>query len=302
MPFEPGTSVRSVDNPAREGIVTNSPPRIRPAGTYYPVRWLDGGNEYVHEDELEARDTLDLSDPYSLLHDGRFGRAADLRRNLTYAHLSGRLANLVYSMGITNTDFYAHQYRPLLTLLDSPTNGLIIADEVGLGKTIEAGLIWTELRARFDMRRLVVVCPAMLREKWQTELRLRFGVDAQKVDAGELLEELRQPVGSTAEGRALIVSYQGARPPRAWRPAHDDEVGRISSRVALADFLHQAADIRPLRPRRSDDLPGTALTSTRRFCGLPRGVGGVGQLWRAAGLLITLGCRGLVSMGVSNGS
>ena len=67
-----------------------------------------------------------------------YGRAADLRRNLTYTHLSGRLANLVYAMGITDTDFYPHQYRPLLTLLDSPTNGLLIADEVGLGKTIEA--------------------------------------------------------------------------------------------------------------------------------------------------------------------
>jgi SNF2 family DNA or RNA helicase len=84
---------------------------------------------------------------------------------LTHVHLSGRLANLVYSMGVTNTEFFAHQYKPLLTLLESPADGLLIADEVGLGKTIEAGIIWTELRAREDMRRLLVVCPAMLREK-----------------------------------------------------------------------------------------------------------------------------------------
>lgn len=67
-------------------------------------------------------------------------------------------------MGVTNTDFYAHQYKPLLTLLESPADGLLIADEVGLGKTIEAGIIWTG-RAREDMRRLLIVCPAVLRVK-----------------------------------------------------------------------------------------------------------------------------------------
>jgi hypothetical protein len=49
-------------------------------------------------------------------------------------------------MGITQTDFYAHQHKPLITLLGSPANGLLIADEVRFGKTIEAGLIWAELR------------------------------------------------------------------------------------------------------------------------------------------------------------
>src|SRR5439155_18078773 len=169
MPFEAGSSVRSVDNPAREGVVTNAPPRLRASGIHFQVRWNDGALDFVHQDEIEPVSNLNILDPFTLAHQGRYGRSGDLRRNLTYVHLSGRLANLVYAMGITNTDFYPHQYRPLLALLDSPINGLLIADEVGLGKTIEAGLIWTELRARFDMRRLVVVCPAMLREKWRDE-------------------------------------------------------------------------------------------------------------------------------------
>lgn len=241
MDFGPGVPVRSVDNPGRHGVVTNSPPRQRPSGPHVHVRWADATSDYVHVDELELLDRLATSDPYSLIRDGRYGRTADLRRNLTYAHLSGRLANLVYAMGITNTDFYAHQYRPLLTLLESPANGLLIADEVGLGKTIEAGLIWTELRARFDFRRLVVVCPAMLREKWQTELRLRFGVDASRVDAATLLEELSQPAVNTGEGKAFIVSYQAARPPREWTPAAQPPE-RPGARWQLADFLHASAD------------------------------------------------------------
>src|SRR4029079_849670 len=158
--------------------------------------------DFVHEHEIEPLNNLDLQDPFPLVGGERYGRAVDLRRTLTYVHLAGRLANLVYAMGITNTDFYPHQYRPLLTLLDSPVNGLLMADEVGLGKTIEAGLIWTEVRARFDMRRLLVVCPAVLREKWREELRSRFGVDAQIVNAGDLLDALRQPRQQLGEGKA----------------------------------------------------------------------------------------------------
>ena len=246
MSICPGAAVRSIDNASRIGVVTNAAQRQKPSGTFVQVRWNDGGVDFVHVDELELLENLDLSDPFSLVRAARYGRSADLRRNLTFAHLSGRLANLVYAMGITNTDFYAHQYRPLLTLLESPANGLLIADEVGLGKTIEAGLIWTELRARFDFRRLVVVCPAMLREKWQAELRLRFGVDAQLVDAAGLVEELSQPVSILGEGRALVVSYQAARPPRDWSHAPGDAPEKPSAKWRLAELLRGAQDQEPL--------------------------------------------------------
>jgi SNF2 family DNA or RNA helicase len=85
-------------------------------------------------------------------------------------------------MDTTNTDFYPYQYKPVLSFLESPSKALLIADEVGLGKTIEAGLIWTELRARFDARRLLVVCPKMLCSKWKKELKERFGIEGQIVN------------------------------------------------------------------------------------------------------------------------
>jgi superfamily II DNA or RNA helicase len=244
--FEAGTAVRSIDNPAREGVVTKIAPRKRPSGLYVQVRWSDGSSDFFHQDELEELDNLDLQDTSSLIRKGRYGRAVDLRRNLTYVHLAGKLANLVYAMGITNTDFYPHQYRPLLTILDSPVNGLLIADEVGLGKTIEAGLIWTELRARFDMRRMLVVCPAVLREKWREELRNRFGVDAQLVHAADLLDALRQPRQQLGEGKAWIISYQAARPPKDWRPALRTLPKRPGSRWLLADYLRDSNEDEPL--------------------------------------------------------
>ena len=144
-------------------------------------------------------------DAYELLTRSRFGRAADLRRSLTFLHLSGRLANLVYSMETTNVDFYAYQYKPVLSFLESPSNGLLIADEVGLAKTIEAGLIWTELRARYDARRLVVFCPAMLREKWRDELRERFGVDAVIIATTSKSDEVIHQAANMCRQRGEIV-------------------------------------------------------------------------------------------------
>lgn len=244
MQWEKGTEVRRIDNPGKTGATTGL---VRPRGSlnYYGVRWQDGSNDYVAEDQLEEVSSTISKDPYELIESGRYGRAEDLRRSLTHVHLSGRLANLVYSMGVTNTDFYAHQYKPLLTLLESPADGLLIADEVGLGKTIEAGIIWTELRAREDMRRLLIVCPAMLREKWRDELRFRFGIDASIIDAKTLADELA--ISATAgSAKAWIASYQALRPPKCWRPSGETQRNRVSGRHILADLLDDNVDDGPL--------------------------------------------------------
>lgn len=244
MPWEKGTEVVRIDNPGKQGITTG---QIRQRGdvAYYGVRWRDGSNDYVAEDQLEPLSTTLGNDPYVVLERGRLGRSEDLRRSLTHVHLSGRLANLVYSMGVTNTEFFAHQYKPLLTLLESPADGLLIADEVGLGKTIEAGIIWTELRAREDMRRLLVVCPAMLRDKWRDELKQRFGIDATLVNAKTLVEELKHS-SSVGPSKAWIASYQALRPPKNWRPGVEADGKRLSARAVLANLLDDNSSEDPL--------------------------------------------------------
>jgi SNF2 family DNA or RNA helicase len=244
MPWEKGTEVRRVDNPGKLGETTGQV-RSRGAVNYYGVRWRDGTNDYVAEDQLELTATAHSDDPYAVIESGRFGRSEDLRRSLTHVHLSGRLANLVYSMGVTNTEFFAHQYKPLLTLLESPANGLLIADEVGLGKTIEAGIIWTELRAREDMRRLLIVCPAMLQEKWRDELKNRFGIDASIVNAATLADELRHS-SSFGPSKAWIASYQALRPPKSWKPTAESGGKRLSARSVLANLLDENATEDPL--------------------------------------------------------
>jgi superfamily II DNA or RNA helicase len=244
MAWEKGTEVRRIDNPGKLGSTTGLV-RRRGEVSYYGIRWRDGTNDYVAEDQLELTATALTDDPYAVIESGRFGRAEDLRRSLTHVHLSGRLANLVYSMGVTNTEFFAHQYKPLLTLLESPADGLLIADEVGLGKTIEAGIIWTELRAREDMRRLLVVCPAMLREKWRDELKNRFGIDASIVNAATLVDELRHSSGF-GPSKAWIASYQALRPPKSWKPTADSASKRLSAPSVLANLLDENATEEPL--------------------------------------------------------
>ena len=103
-------------------------------------------------------------------------------RRLTQSKLRDPLRDAIYSFKAARTEFHPYQFKPLLRFLASPRRRLLIADEVGLGKTIEAGYILQEERARTDIRRVLVVCPAALRNKWQQELGRRFGEEFEILD------------------------------------------------------------------------------------------------------------------------
>ena len=79
-----------------------------------------------------------------------------------------------FRSGITIEDY---QLDPVVRALSMPRANLLIADDVGLGKTIEAGLVVQELLLRHRARTVVVVCPAGLCVKWQEEMLDRFGLE-----------------------------------------------------------------------------------------------------------------------------
>ena len=234
-----GTRVRIRSDPGRIGVLSGRT-RERAGRRRYQVVFPDGYNWILESNLIPVKDTSEH--PVELLHKGEFGRASDLRANLTHIRLDGRLADLIYSMETTNTDFYAYQFKPVLNFLDSPSGGLLIADEVGLGKTIEAGLIWTELRSRFDARRLAVLCPAMLRDKWRDELRLRFGVDAQICTATEAKRQFDEFAAGERQDIAIVGSLQGWRPRRGW----DSEESPAYTGSKLAKMLSDRAYDSPL--------------------------------------------------------
>jgi len=78
-----------------------------------------------------------------------------------------------------------YQLKPILKSLLMPRVSLLLADDVGLGKTIEAGLILSELYARNRVQRVMVLCPASLQIQWQEELHDKFHLDFEIVDRNQ---------------------------------------------------------------------------------------------------------------------
>ena len=88
------------------------------------------------------------------------------------------------SFGNLNVEPRAYQLVPLLMALKLDTVRLLVADDVGIGKTIEAALIARELIDRGEIERLAVICPPHLCEQWQQELAEKFSIDAEVVRTG----------------------------------------------------------------------------------------------------------------------
>jgi hypothetical protein len=187
---------------------------------------------------IELEEVLETADALTDFTTGKLSGPDDLRRALTHMRMTGKLADIIYSIGATNTEFHAYQFKPVLKLLNSPSRGVLIADEVGLGKTIEAGLIWTELVARFDSRRLLIVCPKPLTEKWREELRSKFNVDARICNAADLLDRIKDDQ-VRREGFAAIASISAIRPPKNWNNPDEPAKG---PRAELARYIADAEE------------------------------------------------------------
>jgi ERCC4-related helicase len=89
-----------------------------------------------------------------------------------------------------------YQLVPVLRALAMPRVTLLIADDVGLGKTIEAGLVAQELIHTHRAQRILVVCPAHLKSKWADEMAEKFGLEFRVIDRDAVLD-MRREFGPT---------------------------------------------------------------------------------------------------------
>lgn len=96
-----------------------------------------------------------------------------------------------FRSGVSIEDF---QLDPLVRAIDMARVNLLIADDVGLGKTIEAGLVIQELLLRHRARTVLIICPASLQEKWRVEMLEKFGLDFRVVDT-DYIKRLRRERG-----------------------------------------------------------------------------------------------------------
>jgi superfamily II DNA or RNA helicase len=99
-------------------------------------------------------------------------------------------------LGVWNSAIQVHPYQlePVLRALEMPRVSLLLADGVGLGKTIQSGLVLEELLLRRRIRRILVLCPAMLQRQWKYELRRKFNLDFEVIDSDSTFQ-LRRRLG-----------------------------------------------------------------------------------------------------------
>jgi len=189
IPFSTGEWVRDRNNPGQPSQYMGN---WRQAGPHImiQIQYPDGAISYRPLACMERMSPNSTGTIEERFREGLFGKICDLQRLITFEKLKGTLHEVIYSMEAAQIDFYPYQFKPVLKFINSPTERLIIADEVGLGKTIESALIWLELQARRQTQRLLVICPKMLADKWRDELRSKFILNARIVDFIELKQEI----------------------------------------------------------------------------------------------------------------
>lgn len=153
-------------------------------GEELQVVWeIEPGAQVIERAGLPSVTGQDDSDTLDAFLDAvRWGAATNADRGFLQAP---------FRSGVSIEDF---QLDPLVRAIDMARVNLLIADDVGLGKTIEAGLVIQELLLRHRARTVLIVCPASLQEKWRVEMLEKFGLDFRVVDT-DYIKQLRRERG-----------------------------------------------------------------------------------------------------------
>ena len=159
-------------------------------------------------------------------------QAKYIAHDLTLQHAGGGLERLTQALFNASVDLNPHQIEAAVFALRSPlSKGVLLADEVGLGKTIEAGIVlcqyWAERK-----RQLLVICPASLRKQWALELQDKFNLPAVVLDAKTWREAQRQGLSPLRQKAVVIVSY-------AYATRIKEEVRSMAWDLVVIDEAHK---------------------------------------------------------------
>ncbi len=165
--------------------------------------FVDGTQKQFFEDQLEAYCQETIKKDATI---------EEVLCLLTACQISKPSYENLYSLNSAKIDFVPYQYRPVLKLIKADTPRLLIADSVGVGKTIEAGLILKEMQARTPLDSVLIICPKPLvsEKKWENEMRTKFEEDFTPV-TGDMLREIIRNTDRDGEWPAkykkLIIPY-----------------------------------------------------------------------------------------------
>lgn len=146
--------------------------------------------------------------------------------------LAGTLTNVQ-----AKVDLNPHQVEAALFAFKSPlSNGAILADEVGLGKTIEAGLVLSQMWAE-NKRRIMIIVPASLRKQWQQELADKFYLPSHILEAKSFKEAIKAGSSNPFENKEILIcSY-----PFAARQA--DNIMLVPWDLVIMDEAHRVRNV-----------------------------------------------------------
>lgn len=159
-------------------------------------------------------------------------QAKYIAHDLTLQHSGGGIDRLGQALFNASVDLNPHQIEAAVFALRSPlSKGVLLADEVGLGKTIEAGIVMCQYWAE-RKRQLLVICPASLRKQWALELEEKFNLPAVVLDSKTWREAQRQGLAPLRQKAVVIVSY-------AYATRVKEEVRSMAWDLVVMDEAHK---------------------------------------------------------------
>lgn len=176
---------------------------------------------------------------------------------LTQQQANGDLNSLSQSLLSSTVDINPHQIDAALFAFSSPlSKGVVLADEVGLGKTIEAGLVICQYWAT-GKRKILIVCPASLRKQWEAELLDKFGIPSEILDTKNYNTYQREGKNPLSPKRAIICSYN-------FVAKHKEHILLHAFDLAVIDEAHKMRNVYRSSARTSAEVRD-ALTGVRKL-------------------------------------
>ena len=184
-------------------------------------------------------------------------QSAYFAHQLTLRAASDSMDSMAGALLDAQVDLNPHQIDAALFATSNPlSKGVILADEVGLGKTIEAGLLiaqrWAERK-----RRILIIAPANLRKQWHQELSDKFGINASIIEAKSYKQAIKDGVNNPFESAmALICSYQFAA-------GKAKEVQTVPWDLVVIDEAHRLRNVYKPENKTANTLREALLTAPK---------------------------------------